>query len=396
MKKPDAETLTHVDLNDLKGAPAKVSGSHGRWLWIGLSLMIFGVVVAFLTIAEDTIDVEPTSTPAPEQLVSVETVTTGPQSGEVSTFAEVRARWTVDLSAAVSGRVTAVMDAALAGEPVNAGTTLITIEDSRFVAELAAAELAVEQAQLALWRAKNATEIARREFKRNEIEPPNDLALKLPQLEIAQSTVETARARQVAAKQQLGDATIVAPFSAFVTKRIVSPGQTVNVGDTLLRLVDNSTYELEAGVGRKSWNLLKKPLTGLTAKVLDQDGNVVAEATIRRGGGFLDERQYKVYLEIDEADANDVLFGDFVRLLLPGITVDAALDIPASALTQEGNVWYVDAQDRLQRFEPEVLFRRQDRVIITSMPGTDVWRIAITPLVSYLPGQKVRVQTREG
>lgn len=369
---------------------------RSRWLWIVLSLIVFGGVVAFLAIAEDTIDVTQTSVPLAEPLVTVETVTAGPQTVEVSTYAEVRARWSVELNAAVSGRVTAVLDAALAGEPVDAGTILLTIEDSRYVAELAAEELAVKQAQLALWRARNATVIARGEFERNQIEPPNDLALKLPQLEIARSAVESASAKQAAAKQQLADATIVAPFSAFVTKRFVSPGQTINAGDRLLRLVDNRTYELEAGLGRKGWSLLKKPLAGQTAQVLDQDGNAIATAKIRRGGGFLDERQYKIYLEIDESSADGVLFGDFVRVLLPGITVDAALDIPASALTQEGNVWYLDAQDRLQRFEPEVLFRRQDRVIITGLSGMDMWRVAVTPLVSFLPGQKVRPQAWKG
>ena len=95
---------------------------------------------------------------------------------------------------------------------------------------------------------------------------------------------------------------------------------------------------------------------------------------------------------IENPSAKGVLSGDFVRVLLPGVTVSDALDIPASALTQEGYVWHVDTDDRLQRIHPGVLFRRQDRVIVSAPEGGDTWRVARTPLVSFLPGRRVRAQ----
>ena len=103
-------------------------------------------------------------------------------------------------------------------------------------------------------------------------------------------------------------------------------------------------------------------------------------------------RQHKVFLVIDGPAAEGVLSGDFVSVLLPGITVASALDIPASALTQEGYVWHVDADNRLQRLQPDVLFRRRDRVIVRAPEDGETWRIATTPLVSFLPGLTVRAQ----
>lgn len=378
-------------------APSDSGKPRRRWLWIMLSLTVLGGVLLFVSMAEDTIDVQETAAPPPAQLVSVETVTTSLETIEVSSFAEVRPRWSVELRAAVSGRVSKVFPSALAGEPVEVDTTLITIENSRYVADLAAAELALKEAQLALWQAKNATLLARGEFERANSTPPNDLALKLPQLEIARNSVVSAQARVRAAKRQLDDTTVVAPFSAFVTERFVSPGQTVSTGDRLLKLADNNTLDLEVELGRKEWSLLRQPLAGLTAHVLDQHGGMIAQAKIRRGGGFLDEttRQYKIFLEIERPASKQLLSGDFVKVLLPGVTVPAALDIPASALTQDGYVWHLDADDRLRRIEPTVLFRRHDRVIVRATTGTDRWRVAITPLVSFLPGQKARAQNAE-
>jgi RND family efflux transporter MFP subunit len=352
----------------------------------------------FLGAAEDTIDVAEITGPEPLKLVSVELVSSGPEGVEVNAFAEVRPRWSAELRAAVSGRVSEVFETAFAGARVEAGTTLLSIEASRYAADLAAAELGLEEAKLALWQARNVTTVARRSFQRSGTNPPNDLALKLPQLAIAQNSVKTAEARVAAAQRQLEDATVTAPFSAFVTKRFVSPGQTVNVGDQLVMLVDSSMYQLEVGLGRDDWDLLDTSLSGLSAAVLNQNGDQIAQANIRDTGGFLDEqtRQYRVFLEIDALHAPQVLSGDFVQVVLPGITVSDALNVPASAITQEGYVWYVDHENHLQRLEPEILFRRHDRVVIRNLrsenPLSNTWRIAVTPLIAFLPGQVVRAQ----
>ena len=385
--------MTDIPQSDPIKAPEQLSAKpRRRWPWLILALVVLGAVMTYVSMAEDTVDVSEAKTPPPLLLVTVEEATVGAETVEVSAFAEVRPRWSAELRAAVSGRVTSVHDTALAGERVEAGTVLITIEDSRYAADLTAAELALKEARLALWQAKNAVHVARKEFERAGTEPPNELALKLPQLGIAEAGVASAEARVAAAKRRLEEATVTAPFSGFVTERFVSPGQTVNAGDRLVKLVDKDTFELTVELGRTDWVLLKRPLTGLTARVLHQNGDVATEAAIRQGGGFLDEttRQYKVFLELREAGSGSVLSGDFVRVLLPGITVPATLNIPASALTQEGYVWHLDASDRLQRVTPRILFRRDGRIVIEAPNGADTWRIATTPLASFLPGRKVR------
>ena len=221
-----------------------------RWIVLVLSLLALAAVIMFLLASEDTADVTRTASPPVVQQVSVETLAVGPQTAEVSAFAEIRPRWSAELRASVPGRVEQVFDTALAGERVDAGTELITIEDSRYVAELAAAELALKQAELALWKAENATTLARREYERNNAKPPNDLALRLPELEIARSSVKSARARLAAAQQQLDDTRISAPFSGFIAVRFISLGQSVNSGDALVRLVDDTVFEVTVELGR--------------------------------------------------------------------------------------------------------------------------------------------------
>jgi RND family efflux transporter MFP subunit len=362
-----------------------------------VALLVLTATILFLFTMEDTVDVKQKTLPESVQFVSTETLSIAKETVFVSAFAEVSPRWSAELRSAVSGRVEAVLDNALAGERVEKNTTLISIEKSQYQAEMAAAELAVKEAELALSVAKKATAVARKQFKRDGISPPNDLALHLPQLRIAESALVSAKAGRAAAKRQLEDATVKAPFSGFVTDRYVSPGQTVESGEPLLKLVDDNTFELTVEVSRRDWLLLRQPLAGLTAQVLDQQGQEIARARIRQGGGFLDEktRQYRVFLEIAGPDKAQVLSGDFVRVLLPGITVPATMTIAESLLTQEGYIWYLDDDDRLQRTMPEVLFRHGDKIVIRAPGEAEVWRVATTPLASFLPGQQVRTDITE-
>lgn len=368
-----------------------------RWLWLVLALAVLGGVLVYLESAEDTIDVNRAKAPPPTQLVSIETVAIGAETAEIETFTEVRPRWSAEIRSAVSGRVTEVRESALAGERVSAGTTLIKIEDTQYVAGISAAEHALEETRLALLRAENDTTVATKQFERDGVSAPNELALKLPQLRIAQRAVISAETQVAAARRQLEDTIITAPFSGFITERFASLGQTVSAGERLVMLVDDTSFDLTVELGRNDWALLQHPVSGRMARVLDRDGGLVASARIRQGGGFLDEttRQYKVFLEIAEPDSTPVLSGDFLRVALPGQTVSQALNIPETALTREGYIWHLDGDDRLQRIAPRILFRRHDRIVIEVPEGASAWRIATTPLASFLPGQQARAQEAE-
>lgn len=132
---------------------SKRSASYMRLLAIGLALGLFGLVVLFLAEAEDNIDVSQIEDKPSPLLVTVETIKAGPQSVFVSAFANVTPRYQADISAAISGRIIEVTKDALAGRPVKKGTVLARIETTRFEADLAAAKLALKEAELALWQA---------------------------------------------------------------------------------------------------------------------------------------------------------------------------------------------------------------------------------------------------
>ena len=362
-----------------------------RWLWIILALLLLGGVVLLLSETEDTADVTRGDAPPPAQLVTVQTVHRADAQASISVFAELRPRWDAEIRAAVSGRIIQVHPGALAGERVAAGAPLFSIEKTQYVTAVAAAESALEEARLAQLRAENNVTVARRQFARDGVEPPNDLALHLPELRIAQRHVASAQAQLDAARQQLADTDVTAPFSGFVTSRVASLGQTVAAGEALLHLSDDTRFELTAELSQSDWALLTHPVSGTTARLFHRDGRALGTARVRQGGGYLDPqtRQMPVYLDLGDP-APGVLAGDFLRVTFAGRTVPDTLTLPDTALTRAGHVWFVGAGDLLQRVTPDILFRSGNTLTI-ALPddGPGPWRVVRTPLASFLPGQRV-------
>ena len=368
-----------------------VKAGMPRWFWIMLALALLVTVATVLAVIDDTADVTPTNTPPALQTVSVRDLVVSDIKASVETFAEVRPRWSADIRAAVGGRIVEVRETALAGVQVAAGDALFRIESTQYETAVAAAELLLAEAHLALMQADNRTTISRRQFEREGARAPNELALHLPELRIAEHEVTSAEAQLRAAQQQLADTTITAPFSGFITERLISLGQTVTAGEPLLKLVDDNQFEMTAELSRESCALLDHPITNQVAQLVDTAGTPMGTAVVRQGGGFLDQntRQYRVFLEVSETNYQPILSGDFLRVLLTGRVVEDTLSIPDTALTRTGHVWFVDQNDQLMRILPDILFRIADQIVIAAPEGSHRLRVAITPLASFLPGQRV-------
>ncbi len=376
---------------------------NSQKLWLLVALAILALVIVVILLLEDTAQIEPAQ--ASPYLPPISVVEPQPQnnSGVIQAYAEIRPRWSATLKALVSGEIVAVTHQALAGESVNKGELLIRIETSRYQANLHEAERALSEAELNLLQEQIKAEQARKNLKSSGLKVnPSDLALHKPQLKLAEKTVTAARSRLLAARKSLANTQIKAPFSGVIVTRHVSIGQSVTEGEALLHIVHDRQQDIEISLNKRQWAMLAENWQTQTAYVRHLDSTKITRAYIRRGGGFLDPetRQYKLFLEIDSESAQHVLPGDFVQVQLPGRIAPNSLLIPESALTRKGYIWYVDDQERLRRFLARVLFHLDDRIVVET-PSRDAvgnnypvaWRIATTPLASFLSGALVRPVT---
>lgn len=364
-------------------------------LFLLLAILITCCATAFVYLLEPQEEIELVREPPPKSLVSVLPVPVQNTRAVVETLAQIRPMWSADLYASHSGRVLSVSDRALAGRRVEKGDVLIELDPSSLLSELRAAELSFVEAEVGLNLARQQTELRRREAERVGDENPSEFALLLPELRVAETNLISAQARVAAAETALANATIRAPFDGFVTTRTVSPGQSVSTGEALLSVVTGTAFEIEVGLSSAQWRLLAHSISNTKAKVFALDGTDLGTAEIRDAGGFRDEetREFRVFLEInrDPTLAPDVqlISGALVNIAFDGRKFDKTLQIPESSFTREGDVWYVDELSRLQRFQPDVLWRLGGDLIVAAPADSAVYEIATVPLASFLTGTEV-------
>jgi RND family efflux transporter MFP subunit len=365
-----------------------------RTLAVFVAIGVLTGVTALLADMDNVADIKKQDKPDPLPLVTVEHVSGGEQSLVVEAYAEIKPRWVLDLKSDVSGVIVRMHSLALAGSRVGKDEPLFVIDDIHYQAELAEAERACREAELDQQRAVYATRVAQRQFDSAGAQPPNDLALHLPQLNIANATVKAARARVKVAQQQLDHTVVRAPYSGYVIQRFVSPGQMYMAGDPVARLIDDSHYDIAVDVSNSDWQRLRHPIQGQKVSLYNERGNAVGNAVVRESGGYRDQatRHYIVHLYAQRADT-DALAGDLVRVRFQGRTERNTLSIPASALTGNGSVWWIESDNTLARGVVDVLSHSDDRVLIRAPHNKVEWRIVAMPQSSYLPGQNVRTTT---
>lgn len=319
--------------------------------------------------------------------VSVRRVAPGEHAGWIEAFAEVRPRWSATIKAHVRGAVTAV--AARAGMQVASGERLVEIADHGYRARLAEARQGVAEARLHLVEEQTRVRAGAAEGN--------------PRLAVAESGLSGAEARLEEARANLRHTRVDAPFSGFVTRRLVSPGETVEAGDPLVELIGDRHLTLEVSLAPEQFAGLAEGWREGRARVesAGPERTLLGEAAMVRGGGFLDPatRRHRLFLELAEESA--ALPGAFVRVALPGRLHRDALRIPEGALSKSGHVWFLDEGDRLRRFEAEVRVHLPGEVVIArpaaasdgaALPAEP--RIVLTPLASFVVG--ARVAPREG
>ncbi|MBG6172373.1 RND family efflux transporter MFP subunit [Labrenzia sp. EL_208] len=364
-------------------------------IWIVLALVALVGVVLYLETLEDVAEVTETGAEVALRPVTVVDARIGNHAGTISVFAEVVPRWQVDLRSRVAGIVKDISPLALGGSRVPGDTVLLTLEEAPFLASVEEARHTLKNAEFGLRQKENKRDIALKDWRAvNPDEVPPEMAIHLPEVRVAEQSVAAAEARVGAAEFDLRSTTIRAPFNAIVTKRRVSPGQSVNEGDVLFSLLDDSQLDIRVSLSPNEWRLLAGNWEDGRADLFDDAGSHIGTAKVKRGGGFLEpqSRRYQLFLEVDRSAETLALPGQFVRVALKGQQVENTLRIPESALTQNGFVWFVDPADRLQRYEASALFRNSGDVVVKAPDDAstgDVLRIVRLPMSAYLPGQVV-------
>ena len=337
--------------------------------------------------------------------VSVLNVTPADFQATISGHGEARASYQLKLLAEVSGRVRELSPKFNSGRQFSKNEILLTIEDTPYREALASAQSNLADAELALLQEERNSEQALAEWRRSGLdgEPASPLVLRKPQLKAAKAKVTQARQAVRKAQFDLDKTVIRAPFDAVVVSRDVQPGSYLQGGAQVAELYNTDVIEVAVPLSDSQW--LSLPEAGSLAEqpwpvtLVSSDGRRQWQAKASRVEQHLDSqsRQRSLIVTVEQPLAQTpALFpGTFVSAEIQGRQLHGLWQLPSSAISQDGDIWYLTDDSTLAKFEAEVLFAEGDAVYIAPLAGVDRAAVVTRPLSSYLLGMKVTAKTGE-
>ena len=219
----------------------------------GLALLVFLTMLRPKPQKEEKIELVP--------IVSVQNFERTNVKMDVSGTGSVKSSLSINLVAQVPGTIVEVSKNMKDGGAFKKGEILFQIEKREYELRVQSAQAEVKRQELNLAKEESESGIAKQEWadfnKNNPDSRPNDLALRIPQLETAKAALESAIASLELAKLNLERTTITAPFSGRVVTRNSGAGQFAGAGSVLASIYSTEVMEVTVPVEDKTLKWLE-------------------------------------------------------------------------------------------------------------------------------------------
>src|ERR1700732_336976 len=318
----------------------------------------------------------------------VRAVTVEPSEGgeTVSLTGEIQARYQADIGFRVNGKI--IERPVDVGTQVKKGDLLARLDPQQYRQEFEVAKAEVATAEAEETRSE-AQEWRQRELLKNgnTTRVQYDQALKT--FKTAQAQLDSARARQVQASENLDYTDLKADNDGVITTVGADPGQVVSAGQMVVRLAQPGEREAVFNIAEGAF---KSPPKDPTVTVhLVNNPEIETTGKVRYVSPQADPatRTYTVRVSLPDAPPDMRLGANVVGT----VTLDQGqtVSIPGSALFQKGGkpaVWRVEKDSTVQ-LKPITVQRYQgDSVVVGD--GLAQGGVVVTAGVQkLLPGQKV-------
>lgn len=364
----------------------RTPNDNGRPLWLNRMVIPMGIIFVGLVIAGILMVTvpQPEKKPSRQQarLVEVTPAERGNWPAVVQAWGEVMAAQAVALQPRVSGTVIEVTAAYDPGMQVRAGELLLRIDptDYALAVEQARAELERARAQLQLEQGQQ--RVAQREFELvggDVSAQEKALMLRKPQLDTARAAVDAAQAELEQARLNLQRTRLKAPFNGIVLEAGVDLGAQVGSNTTVAQLAGTDVYWVELSVPvtqLPSIELPRQDGAASTVRLFHDgvwgDNHRTGEVLRLRGDLEQPGRMARLLVRVPDPLAlteqkkgrPPLLLGSFLRAEIQGRTLENVVRLDRAWLHQGNRVWVMNAEDKLEIREVEVVFRDGEQVYV--------------------------------
>ena len=372
---------------------------------------------------------EPERVEPPPQIPYAQTGTVMAGSGAIPVYGAgtVRPGAEVDIAPQVGGKIVWVDAGFQSGGRVQAGQTILRIEEADYLYRVQEAEANLAARRVALLEEQEQAAIARAEYERYSSRQGDGagqagvspLTLREPQLEAARAELKRAEALLADARLALSRTRVTAPFDGHVREEFVDAGQIVSAGQTVGRLFASDAvevvvplsdgdaalipglWELEAGDGEQGVQALVAARYGA--------GKYAWKGYVDRGETSVDEltRTIDVVVRVPDPFSAGIpvgastvagagpplLLGEFVEVEITGVAPENYFRAPRAALQPGNELWVVNPGGRVGIVPVQVLQRADDEVFVTG--DLESGQAVITGGIQFAT-EGMRVRTEAG
>ncbi|WP_278183570.1 efflux RND transporter periplasmic adaptor subunit [Vibrio misgurnus] len=332
--------------------------------------------------------------------VAVQTTSPGSYQAEIIGYGEAKPRYDLTFSSEVSGRVHYLAENFATGRVIKQGTVIAKLDDSSYQQALSQAMADVTSTHLALLEEQRQGEQAKSEWQHSGLtgEPDSPLVLRQPQLESAQAAYAYAQQSLLTAQKNLANTVIRAPFDALVVSREIQLGSYLNVDSSIATLYSIDQLEIEIPLADQHWKNLPpigadEPwLITLRDSTTEHQWQARVERQTQHSSANTRQRSLIAVVERPLEQATPLYPGTFVQAIITSEKMDPLWELPASALSQQGDIWTLDAQGTLQKFAATLRFAQRDKIYVVppQTQASSQVQVVIRPLSHFQVGMSVQ------
>ena len=378
---------------------------------VTLGLLVWAVQMVGGAVRERMAD-DAKAPPARERVFAVNVMLAEPgvETPVLETFGEVQSRRTLELRAAVGGRVVELADRFEDGGAVRRGDVLVRLDPVDAQAAVDRAKSDLDDAEAETREAARAAALARDEQAAAEEQAQLREKAYTRQVDLAERGVGTTAATETAelaassarqavlarrqavtqaearvdqadtrlaraaialaeAERRLADTVLRAPFDGTLSATNVVEGRLVSVNERLAELIDPADLEVSFRISTAQYArlidengaLINAPMTA----TLDVAGvDLQAEGRIARASAAAGAGQTGRLIFAALSKAPGFKPGDFVTVRVQEPQITGVIRLPANAVDAQGQVLVLGEGDRLEAAEVTVLRRQGDEVLV--------------------------------
>jgi len=338
----------------------------------------------------------------------------------VSSQGTAEPRTRTNIVSEVSGRVTEVSPAFVAGGFFRNGDVLLKLDDQNYRAAVSQNTAAVATARSLLEQERGQADVAQREWDRmseqqREQIRARDLYLRKPQLEEAEARLVSAQADLEKAQADLAKTIIKAPYDGLVSAKNTDIGQFVSTGSAIAEVFAVDYAEVRLPIPENKIQYLDLPSsiqdfngadnaynTGPEVELISDIGNrrFHWNGHLSRTEGVLDTRTRVLFSVVQVSDPYNLYnsvheeplrIGTYVKAEIQGQLLEDVMVLPRHTLQANDLVWVADQENRLRSRSVDVITSNGDEVYIRG--GLEVGdKVVLTRMENPLNSTPVQVQ----